>query len=62
MPIADFYHGKTISLYVGFPPGGGYDLYARVFAPYFTRHIPGNPHDRDQEHARRQRHARPPAT
>jgi tripartite-type tricarboxylate transporter receptor subunit TctC len=41
--IADFYHGKTISLYVGFPPGGGYDLYARVFAPYFTRHIPGNP-------------------
>lgn len=42
-PVADFYHGKTISLYVGFPPGGGYDLYARVFSPYFTRHIPGNP-------------------
>ena len=42
-PVADFYHGKTISLYVGFPPGGGYDLYARVFAPFFTRHIPGNP-------------------
>ncbi len=42
-PVADFYHGKTINLYVGFPPGGGYDLYARVFAPYFTRHIPGNP-------------------
>src|SRR5436309_11591612 len=42
-PVANFYRGKTISLYVGFPPGGGYDLYARVFAPYFTRHIPGNP-------------------
>jgi tripartite-type tricarboxylate transporter receptor subunit TctC len=42
-PVADFYRGKTISLYVGFPPGGGYDLYARVFTPYFTRHIPGNP-------------------
>jgi tripartite-type tricarboxylate transporter receptor subunit TctC len=42
-PIADFYRGKTISLYVGFPPGGGYDLYARVFAPHFSRHIPGNP-------------------
>src|SRR5947207_1387864 len=42
-PVADFYHGKTISLYVGFPPGGGYDLYARMFAPYFSRHIPGNP-------------------
>jgi len=40
---ADFYRGRTISLYVGFPPGGGYDLYARVFEPYFTRHIPGNP-------------------
>ena len=25
-PIADFYHGKTISLYVSFPPGGGYDI------------------------------------
>src|SRR5262249_28850178 len=24
-------------------PGGGYDLYARVFAPHFSRHIPGNP-------------------
>jgi tripartite-type tricarboxylate transporter receptor subunit TctC len=42
-PVADFYHGKTITLYVGFPPGGGYDLYARVFAPHFSRHIPGNP-------------------
>ena len=41
--VADFYKGKTISLYVGFPPGGGYDLYARVVAPHFTRHIPGNP-------------------
>ncbi len=42
-PVADFYRGKPISLYVGFPPGGGYDLYARVFAPHFSRHIPGNP-------------------
>src|SRR6266566_7147501 len=42
-PVADFYRGKAISLYVGFPPGGGYDLYARVVAPYFARHIPGNP-------------------
>src|SRR5207248_7118251 len=42
-PVADFYRGKTITLYVGFPPGGGYDLYARVVAPYFSRHIPGNP-------------------
>jgi tripartite-type tricarboxylate transporter receptor subunit TctC len=42
-PVADFYRGKTINMLVGFPPGGGYDLYARVLAPFFTRHIPGNP-------------------
>ena len=41
--IADFYHGKSINLYVSFPPGGGYDIYARVLVPHFTRHIPGNP-------------------
>src|SRR5580704_809642 len=41
--IADFYRGKSITLYVGFPPAGGYDIYARILAPYYTRHIPGNP-------------------
>ena len=41
--VADFYRGKTINLYVSFPPGGGYDIYARVLLPYFSRHIPGNP-------------------
>lgn len=42
-PIADFYRGKVITLFVSFPPGGGYDIYARVLAPFFARHIPGNP-------------------
>ena len=42
-PIADFYHGRTINLYVAFPPGGGYDIYARILVQYFSRHIPGNP-------------------
>jgi tripartite-type tricarboxylate transporter receptor subunit TctC len=42
-PIADFYHNKTINLFVSFPPGGGYDIYARVLVPFFTRHIPGHP-------------------
>jgi tripartite-type tricarboxylate transporter receptor subunit TctC len=41
--VADFYRGRTINLFVSFPPGGGYDIYARVLLPYFTRHIPGNP-------------------
>ena len=27
--VADFYAGKTITIYVGFTAGGGYDLYAR---------------------------------
>ena len=40
---ADFYRGKTINLFVSFPPGGGYDIYARILVPYFARHIPGNP-------------------
>ena len=40
---ADFYRGKQISLYVSFPPAGGYDIYARMFAPHFSRRIPGNP-------------------
>ena len=41
--VEDFYRGKTISLYVGFPPGGGYDIYARVLASHLGRHIPGQP-------------------
>jgi tripartite-type tricarboxylate transporter receptor subunit TctC len=42
-PVADFYHNRTINLFVSFPPGGGYDIYARVLLPYFSRHIPGQP-------------------
>jgi len=39
----DFYHGKTVTIYVGFGPGGGYDAYAQLLAPHMRRHIPGNP-------------------
>jgi tripartite-type tricarboxylate transporter receptor subunit TctC len=39
----DFYAGKTISIVVGFGPGGGYDLYARLVATTLGQHIPGNP-------------------
>jgi tripartite-type tricarboxylate transporter receptor subunit TctC len=39
----DFYHGKTITIVVGFSPGGGFDVNARVLARYLPRHIPGNP-------------------
>lgn len=41
--VADFYKGKTITIYVGFGPGGAYDFYARAFSRYMGKHIPGNP-------------------
>jgi tripartite-type tricarboxylate transporter receptor subunit TctC len=31
---ADFYKGKTVRIIVGFGVGGGYDVYARMLAPY----------------------------
>jgi hypothetical protein len=39
----DFYHGKTLTIVVGFTPGGGFDVNARVLSKYIGRHIPGNP-------------------
>jgi tripartite-type tricarboxylate transporter receptor subunit TctC len=39
----DFYKGKTVTLTVGFSPGGGYDLNARTVARHLGKHIPGNP-------------------
>jgi tripartite-type tricarboxylate transporter receptor subunit TctC len=42
-PIADFYRGKTLRMIIGYGPGGGYDLYGRVFAEYFGKYVPGNP-------------------
>ena len=41
--VAEFYRGKTVTLYIGFSVGGGYDLYARMLARHMVRHIPGNP-------------------
>jgi len=39
----DFYKGKTVTIVVGFSPGGGYDTYARTLARHIGNHIPGNP-------------------
>ena len=39
----DFYKGRNINLYIGYSPGGAYDLYARVIARHIGAHIPGNP-------------------
>lgn len=41
--VGEFYKGKTINGIIGYPPGGGYDLYMRTLARHMGRHIPGNP-------------------
>jgi tripartite-type tricarboxylate transporter receptor subunit TctC len=40
---ATFYKDKTVTLYVGYSGGGGYDIYARVLARHMGKHIPGAP-------------------
>jgi len=42
-PLADFYRGKDVGVYIGYAPGGGYDLTARTLARHMGRHLPGNP-------------------
>jgi tripartite-type tricarboxylate transporter receptor subunit TctC len=42
-PVADFYRGKTINVFIGVGAGGEYDLQARLVAKYIGRHIPGRP-------------------
>jgi tripartite-type tricarboxylate transporter receptor subunit TctC len=41
--VAQFYAGRVVTLYIGFSPGGGYDLYGRLVARHLGRHIPGMP-------------------
>jgi len=38
-----YYAGKTITIVAGTKAGDVYDLYARHFAQYLPKHIPGNP-------------------
>jgi tripartite-type tricarboxylate transporter receptor subunit TctC len=42
-PVADFYRGRTVTLLVGFPPGGGYDTNIRMLGRHIGRFIPGEP-------------------
>jgi len=41
--VADFYRGRTITCYIGYASGGGYDVYARVISRFMQKHLPGNP-------------------
>ena len=40
---AQEYKDKTVTIIVGYSPGGSFDLYARVLARYIGRYLPGNP-------------------
>jgi len=37
------FSGKRITVIVGFREGGGADTYARLLAPFMSRHLPGQP-------------------
>src|SRR5947208_1459320 len=40
---ADFYAGKTITISTYGAPGDSYDVYMRLLARHYGKHIPGNP-------------------
>jgi tripartite-type tricarboxylate transporter receptor subunit TctC len=41
--VEAFYKGRQVNLIVGYGPGGGYDLTARLLARHFGRFMPGHP-------------------
>ncbi len=41
--VEDFYRAKTITIWVGYGAGGGYDTTARLLARHLGEHIPGKP-------------------
>lgn len=41
--VAEFYKGKTLSLYSGHSAAGAYSAYARLLEMHISKHIPGNP-------------------
>src|SRR5712671_4755572 len=42
-PVADFYRGKQIRIFIRAAPGGNYDIYSRLLSRHMTRFVPGNP-------------------
>jgi tripartite-type tricarboxylate transporter receptor subunit TctC len=40
---ATYFGGKTIRFVVSWSAGGNGDAYVRIFAPFFQKHLPGNP-------------------
>jgi tripartite-type tricarboxylate transporter receptor subunit TctC len=42
--VEQFYRSTNLTIMIGVPPGGSYDLYARLAANHLKKHLPGNPH------------------
>ncbi|OAI52351.1 hypothetical protein AYO46_05850 [Betaproteobacteria bacterium SCGC AG-212-J23] len=43
LALAQSFGGKTVTIIVGYKPGGGYDATARLLARYLPKHLPGKP-------------------
>ena len=43
LALAQSFAGKTVTIIVGYKPGGGYDSTARLLARYLPKHLPGKP-------------------
>lgn len=41
--VESFYRGQNLRILVGYGPGSGYDVYARVLGRHIARHVPGEP-------------------
>lgn len=41
--VAPYFKGKTVTIIVGSPAGGGYDSYARLLGRHLGKHLPGEP-------------------
>ena len=39
----EFFKGKTITVYIGFSPGGSYDFFGKLVARHIGKHVPGAP-------------------
>jgi tripartite-type tricarboxylate transporter receptor subunit TctC len=43
LALAQSFAGKTVTVIVGYKPGGGYDATARLLARHLPKHLPGRP-------------------
>lgn len=43
MSVEEFYNNNHLTILVGYGPGGGYDVYARMIAAHIGKYIPGEP-------------------